>query len=176
MFNVQLKSNIQAGMRRYKQAFGSQALQAAMLDAGKYAGTIAEGVVSEYPKATRKPLPKIYTRTRKDGKTYKSKFASKKQQGYVFALGVKGKIPYRRSGELGRSITSSADISGTAVIVRVGTNKPYAPKVIGDSPRPQSAYHRGNWKPMTSSLQRGMPLISSRFQERLRSNIERNLR
>lgn len=176
MFTIHTNNAIREGMRKYKQVFGRENLSAILLDAGKYAGVIAEGIVEEYPRATGKPLVKHYRRTRKDGTSYMSKFKSARQQGYVFALAAKGKIPYRRTGQLGRSITSSADLSGNAVITRVGTNNRAAPYVIGNSPRPQSAYHRGNWTPLTSSIRTGLPRINRAFEERMQKNIREGLR
>lgn len=176
MFNVRTNNAIRDGMRKYKQVFGRESLNAILLDAGRYAGTTAEGIVSEYPRATGKPLTKHYRRTRKDGTSYLSKFKSPRQQGYVFALAAKGKIPHRRTGQLGRSITSSADLSGNAVITRVGTNNRAAPHVIGDSPKPQSAYHRGNWTPLTSAIRRGLPTITRAFEKRMNQRFEEALR
>src|SRR5258705_9532753 len=71
---------------------------------GAKVGVAAESVVSDYPQPSGKPLAEYYTRTSKrTGKQFKSKFKSAKQQGYVFYLLRAGKIPYRRTGQLGRS-------------------------------------------------------------------------
>jgi hypothetical protein len=132
------------GLVAYNEAFisilsGPQRI-AVMTQVGKRVGAAAVRYAAEYPEPSRKPLPKIYQRTRKDGSSYMSKFKSQAQQGKVFMLGKEGKIPYRRSGTLGKSMTSSVtSVDQNSVTTEVGTNVPYGPLVIGED---QSPYFR----------------------------------
>ena len=125
-----------------------------------------------YPPQTHNPLPLYYdrmtlpvykykmingkrTRTSEISKPplpYKSKFKSLRQQRYVMALASKGKLPYRRTGTLGKSFTHSLPtlLSTGIVQVTVGTNLSYAPFVVGQST--QSHYHQGNWPTVETAL------------------------
>jgi hypothetical protein len=88
-----------------------------------------------------------------------SKFASQKQQGRVALLFRERAIPYRRTGTLGKSITSQTlpDFVG-GVIVLVGTNVQYAPYVIGKTE--QADYHKGNWTPLEDDVIAGAEKVN----------------
>lgn len=175
MYTISIGGNALGQLRRFEAAFGTSALEQALLRSAQAAGVTAEGAVSEYPRASGKPLAVYYTRTSADGKTYKSKFKSLKQQRYVMALAADGKIPYRRTGTLGRSITSTAAASGRTAAVRVGTNRTYAKYVIGDAPAPQSHYHQGTWTPLSEDLLKARPDIVTAFVNRLSAEIGKAL-
>lgn len=131
----------------------NSSLTGIMVLTGKAVGVAAESVVSEYPIASGKPLEKVYTRTNAKGETYHSKFKSLKQQRKVMALVANGKVPYRRTGQLGRSITSNiANVTPTSVDVVIGSNYPAAVYVIGTPDEGQSRYHQGTWIPLQSDL------------------------
>lgn len=137
--------------------------QAAILTAiGRRIGVAAESVVSEYPPQRREPLPRIYQRKRPDGSTYMSKFKSRKQQGYVFGVLIRERrIPYKRTGKLGQSITSAVQsVARDGVTVAIGTNLNYAPYVIGIPPT-QSHYHQGNWTPLQEDIAEGFQRIKT---------------
>ena len=129
------------------------ALSDALGYGGARMGVVAERAFSEYPIASGKPLAAVYQRQRKDGTTYLSKFKSLKQQGYVMRLAKQGRIPYRRTGRLGKSITSRVDVRAAeaSVEVRVGSSDPKAPHVIG-APGVQSRYHTGTWPSLAGRL------------------------
>lgn len=131
---------------RLKTFLAPAQLSRALDAGGTHMGVRAERAFDEYPIASGKPLAEYYTRQRADGTTYQSKFKSARQQRYVMRLAKQGRIPYRRTGRLGRSITSRVDVrpGEAAVIVRVGSNDPKAPFVIG-GPGQQSNYHAGTW-------------------------------
>lgn len=142
---------------------------------GRRIGIAAESVVPEYPLVSGKPLPKIYQRRRKDGTTYLSKFKSQKQQGKVFMLLKQGKIPYRRTGQLGRSITSAIkELTNASVSVVIGTNTPYAPYVIGDD-NEQALYHKGVWWQLVKVIERELPVINAEAQKATVDGIRRLL-
>jgi hypothetical protein len=144
--------------------------------AGKRMGVAAESVVPDYPKASGKARPKIYTRTRADGSTYLSAFKNAAQQGAVFALINAGKVPFVRSGLLGRSITSGiSDLTGTSVTVRIGTAVPYAPLVIGDD-KQQALYHRGTWWQLNKVMNANRATIENEGQQALNKGIEQELK
>lgn len=136
------------------KTFLAPAQLARALDAGgTRMGVRAERAFDEYPIASGKPLAEHYTRQRKDGTTYRSKFKTARQQGYVMRLAKQGRIPYRRTGRLGRSITSRVDVdaASASVVVRVGSSDPKAPWVIG-GPGQQSNYHAGTWPSLPQQL------------------------
>src|SRR5262245_35745915 len=91
-----------------RSVFSSQVADEMLLNAGRKVGVAAEGMVSPYPQASGNPLPLYYTREHVSGpdkgKPFQSKFKSQAQQKLVMALVAKGKVPYRRTGQLGRSI------------------------------------------------------------------------
>lgn len=138
---------------RALKALSDSSLQNVMEVTGRAVGVAAEGFVSEYPEPSGKPLPKIYDRVDAKGRAYKSKFKSLRQQRFVMALGARGGIPYRRTGLLGRSITSDIrDLSPTSVTVAVGTDDPKAKYVIGTPDEGQALYHQGWWTPLQTDL------------------------
>lgn len=164
MFEVDITGNADAAMQRYLDALSPPELQAGMEAAGRAAGVAAESVISPYPVASGKPLAVFYDRISiVDGRAFKSKFKSLKQQRYVLALAARGLIPTRRTGTLGRSITSDIEnASPGGVTVKVGTNKGYAPYVIDKYS--QSHYHKGTWWTLDDEIERGMPVITKAAQ------------
>lgn len=120
-------------LTRLASILGVKGLEFVYTQAGKVVGAAMEASFAEYPtKQTGVQLPAFYVRTRADGTTYQSKFKSRKQQAYVILLGKKGKIPYRRTGMLGKSYHSSVRVVGHTVSVATDSNLPYTPFVIGD--------------------------------------------
>lgn len=70
-------------------------------------------------------------------------FKSDKQRRYVMMLVRTGQVPYRRTGTLGRSWTTSVETTGNDMIGRVGNAVNYGPYVMD---RSQQAYaHQGVW-------------------------------
>jgi hypothetical protein len=143
--------------------FSEETRKKILAAAGKRMGVAAESVIPEYPVASGKPRPKIYTRTHADGTTYLSAFKNQAQQGKVFALINAGKIPYVRTGLLGRSFTS------------VGTTIKYAPLVVGDDSQ-QSAYHRGTWWQLPQVMADNRDKIESEGQRFLADGIAKELK
>lgn len=149
-----------AALETVNHTFGESAVNDILLITGRKVGVMAEGLVSDYPPASHKPLPLWYTRQRPDGTTYKSKFKSMRQQKLVMALVKQGKVPYRRTGTLGKSITSRSRLIDSGVVsIAIGSNLRYAPYVI-DLDR-QSHYHAGTWTPLQTNLERGLPTLIS---------------
>lgn len=143
--------------------FGDAVLESVMLKAAETAGVAAESFVSEYPTATGNPLTKYYTRVRKDGTTYQSKFKTLKQQRKVMALVAEGKVPHERTGTLGKSVTSKAEKAGKCKVrVRIGSDKDYASVVIGGD-QEQSHYHKGNWTPLIDDMSTNIQPIADQF-------------
>lgn len=137
---------------KFKRCFSAQQQTEILTQVGRRVGATAVRYAAEYPEPSRKPLPKIYQRVGKDGKAFLSKFKTLKQQIKVIMLGKEGKIPYRRSGTLGKSMTSDiAQVSSTSVTTEVGTNMPGAQYVIGDEGN-QSRYHSGTWLTLSGRM------------------------
>ncbi len=176
MIGLQIQDNVSAALKKYGDVFGGSALAAIMLKAGQYAGVAAESVVSSYPTPTGKPLALFYTRTRKGGSTYLSKFKTMKQQRFVMGLGKQGKIPYKRTGTLGKSITGEAqNASANGVDIVIGTNRAYAKYVIGSPPQ-QSHYHMGNWTPLATDMQNNITTIANAFSKAALQEINARLK
>ena len=145
-----------------------------LLNAGNKVGVAAEGLVSDYPPASGKPLPLYYTRQRKDGTTYQSKFKSLKQQRYVMSLVANGKVPYRRTGQLGKSIVSKAALAGNSlVIVSIGSNLTYAPYVI--DLQLQSHYHMGTWTPIQTDIENGFDSLQQVAVRSIVNDVNRRI-
>ena len=79
-------------------------------------------------------------------------FVSDRQRRYFFAALREGRIqiPYRRTGTLGRSITTDVDVSGDEIVGEIGTGLDYAPWAVGpDYPGIDGQYqahiHEGRW-------------------------------
>lgn len=156
--------------------FDPATLQAVLTEAGRTMGATAESFVSSYPAQTHNSLPVQYTRTNKTGQEYRSKFKSIKQQHKVFALIRDGSIPYRRSGQLGRSITSDIEsVSSAQVTVSIGTNLGYAPLVIGDPETEQAPYHFGNWTPLQQDMERNADAINEAGLNRVVQELGKRL-
>lgn len=144
--------------------------------AGKRMGVAAESVIPDYPRASGKPLPKIYTRTRADGSTYLSAFKNAAMQGAVFSLINAGKVPYVRTGLLGRSFTSAiSDLTGSSVTVRVGTADKKAPLVVGGDGQ-QAAYHKGTWWQFPQVMEDNREKIEGEGQKALNQGVEQELK
>ncbi len=165
---------------RASKIFSTETRQKILAKAGKRMGAAAESFVPDYPPPSGKPLEKFYTRTEAFGrptKPYLSKFKSDKQAYYVlFVLGKNGKIPYKRSGLLGRSITSAiSDLTGESVTVTIGTAIKGAPYVIGDDDA-QSNYHKDHWWQLHAVMAEHSDEIEAEGQKALLSGIEQELK
>ncbi len=139
--------------------FGLAAATEILLIAADKVGAAAEGLVSDYPPASGKPLAVFYERTNAKGETYRSKFKTLRQQRKVMALASEGKIPYRRTGTLGKSILHSQPhvVAPGVVMTEIGSKLSYAPYVLDLVM--QSHYHMGNWTPLQTDLQNGIPRL-----------------
>lgn len=151
-----------------------------LLVAGRAVGAKAEELVSPYPHASGKALPLFYTRTYAHPKangptTYKSKFKSLAQQRKVMALVKQGKVPYKRTGTLGKSILASdPELRGPGlVIVSIGSKLNYAPYVIDQLM--QSHYHLGTWTPLQEDMRRAMPELKRATVNAVVKDINRRL-
>ncbi len=177
MFNLDADTDgVQNALSALQNKLGNIAMERAWMEAAQTGAAKAESGISPYPPVSGKPLPNLYprqveakksyikmvqgTRVRVEpGETYMSKFKSKKAQGgFFYYLGKKDiRIPYRRTGTLGKSITSRVRRTANAVFIDVGTNVPYAPLVIGKER--QAAYHRGNWTPLQDDIENNIAPI-----------------
>jgi hypothetical protein len=147
-------SQLASYITTFKNAFTGPQRTEILTQVGRRVGAAAVRIAAEYPEPSRKKLPYFYTRDTVAGKKvkpFKSKFKSDKQAYYVvFVLGKEGKIPYRRTGTLGKSMTSSVtQVTADSVTTEVGTNIPYAQEVIGDN---QSHYHKGTWLTLSQRI------------------------
>lgn len=130
-------SKLKAILVRIEKMVSEEAINRLLLGAGKRMGEAAIAVgQEEYPPAPEgRPLATSYSLNGQP-----SKFKTVRQRKYFFAALGKGIIalPRRRTGQLGNSMTADTVVSQNAVFVTAGTNKAYAPYVIGPE---QSAYH-----------------------------------
>lgn len=157
-----------------RDTFSPASVNDMLLYVGKRVGVAAEEAVSAYPSPSHNPLPLYYTRQRKDGSTYKSKFKSMAQQRKVMMLVKQSKVPYRRSGTLGKSITSTAEVVAYGVCdVRVGSNLEYAPYVLDKEM--QSHYHEGTWDTIQDDIEKALPKINTVAQQAVVTWVNRRL-
>jgi hypothetical protein len=170
-------SKAQPYLKRISDVFSPAVTDQIMVYAGDRVGAAAEGVVKEdmYPPASGRALPVFYTRTRKDGTTFQSKFKSDKQQRYVMMLAKKGLLPYKRTGKLGQSIAWVTALSGNGVVmVKVGSNLTYSLYVIDDVM--QSNYHRGTWEPMQQSVIDALPMLNKVAVNAIISQVNKRIK
>lgn len=147
----------------------------------------------EYPPYLRAPMPQLYTRTpQKRSHTwtprqrrwffanlregniqlhagpYPSKFKAFKHQFGFFSRLTRGEIvlPYNRSGALGNSLTYRLHVQFPRAGFVMGSNRDYAPKVIGDETQ-QAPYHRGHWTPLAEQVRDNIAPISDAFADGL---------
>lgn len=71
---------------------------------------------------------------------------------------------YRRTGLLGRSITTEVRSLGAETVGVIGSNTIYAPDVISDEPTPdgrgpQARIHRGRWWTLQGVIRKARPEI-----------------
>lgn len=144
--------------------FSPQGTTDILMVAGKKVGVAAEEIVQAnlYPPASGKALPLFYRRTHESGpekgKEYLSKFKSKAQQRLVMALVAQKKVPYRRTGLLGKSILSKPTPAGNGVvIVSIGSRLEYSIYVIDQVM--QSHYHLGTWPTIQHDIEAGLPTL-----------------
>lgn len=163
--SIELNPIAIAQMTKIENDFGIDVLTNAMVRAGNEAAVVLEEGISPYPETTGNELPLFYVRTRKDGTTYRSKFKNKKQQAKVMQLARDGKIPYKRTGTLGKSITTQVKKAGRGKVrISIGSDRDYAPYVIGDD-QEQSHYHRGNWTPIVEDVDAALPDAIRAFEQ-----------
>lgn len=157
---------VQRYIAQMKQTLGESGQQEILRAVGEVMGAAAVEAMPDYPEPSGKPLPVIYQQTsraqfrykkvrgravktgvvRKPPAPYMSKFISDRaRRGFFGALkGGNIRVPYSRTGTLGKSITYNVTVQGTRGQVAVGTSIAYAPGVIG-SPNQQFPYHRDHW-------------------------------
>jgi hypothetical protein len=134
-----------------------------LLYAARRAAAVAEQSVSEYPP------PRNTTMKAVRGKT----FLSLKQQGYFFWALKKGiiKLPYRRTGGLGQSITTDVYARADAVGFHIGTNKTDAQYVIGEKDD-QAAYHQDWWTPLPENVRQHADAIKAEFIDAVKEGLK----
>ena len=156
-----------------------QALEAALLQAARKTGVAMESLVLPIPPPPNRPLAPVYTLNGKP-----SKFKTEKQRRYVLWAIRTGaiRVPYRRTNSLYRSLTSKVGLTGGSVYITVGSNKPYAPYVIG-FPRQvslvyprgsnqQSVYHRQTGhKSLPEQINLQLPRLMRVFLNELQQNL-----
>jgi len=143
---------------------------------GKRVGAAMESVIPDYPPPSGKPLPKIYTRRRADGSSYLSAFKSMAQQRKVFALLKQGAIPFKRTGLLGRSFTSTiTELLPSSVTITLGTAIKYAPLVVGDDTQ-QALYHKGHWWQLIVVMQSNQALFETEATQTLAKEVAKELK
>jgi hypothetical protein len=166
-------------LEKASKIFSAETRKRLLAAAGKRMGAAAESVIPDYPEPSVNPLEKFYTRTTAFGKPtkpYQSKFKSDKQAYYVlFVLSKEGKIPYQRTGLLGRSITSAiSNLTGESVTVTIGTAVKSAPLVIGDDDQ-QSHYHKGHWWQLHAVMDENSEMIQAEGAKSLLEGIEQEV-
>jgi hypothetical protein len=109
-----------------------------------------------YPGGQAGPLPRIYERVGKHG-PYRSKFKTRKQQGYFFAALGAGRItlPYTRTGTLRKTMHIESTANANEVIGKIGPNVPYGAYVIGNDTQ-QAPLHQGRWWQLADEVEKNL--------------------
>ncbi|MGB1284966.1 MAG: hypothetical protein ACPG7F_00415 [Aggregatilineales bacterium] len=140
---------------RLKQRLSQTGLNRLYFRIAQKVGVTAEFHIADPPVRRSRPLPLVYRRTLKSGKTVMSKFKSMKQQGKMFALLKEGAIPYTRgqgtSERLLQSMTSSVRQQGDTFNVIVGSDASYG-ALVKDDEDEQSPIHKGVWSPLSEDV------------------------
>lgn len=161
-----MSDEIERHIEAMKALLAGEGQQEIMQAVGNAIGAAVIGDLPDYPEPSGKPLPAIYSQTskaqwryrkvrgrwqktgivRKPPTPYLSKFPSDRARRGFFGGINSGniRIPYVRTGTLGKSITYDVQVQGTKGQVTVGTRIAYAPGVIGSRSQ-QFPYHRDHW-------------------------------
>lgn len=113
--------------------------------------------IPEYPNRPTEPYP----------------FVSQKQRIFVIIAIKTGEIdvPYRRTGSVGRSITTHVSEVGNNVVGIIGTSLENAGWVISSEPSPiggpQAAYHKKRWWTLQGVVADAWPQVLEIYQKRL---------
>lgn len=170
-------SEYTARVEHLRSALSDSEMQDVMYAVGKKVGVAAEETAIVYPLQSGKPLPLFYDRIDAQGRKYKSKFKNMRQQRKVMGLIAKGKVPYRRTGLLGRTVTSDVlEATPSSATVGVGTNDRKARYVVDKDD--QSFYHKGHWATVQDNLAADQPRLQvvagNAFVKEIRKKVERD--
>lgn len=109
-----------------------------------------------------------------------------KQRRFFFAALRKGqiKVPYKRTGELGRRFTTAVTVEPGAVVGELGTNLSYAPWVVGpahpgETIRGRQMYqariHEGRWwqlgNVLTNNKDEAVRVFAEEFGDRFMAEV-----
>ena len=121
-----------------------------IVEAGNEAARTLERNLAKYPPVRRKKQP----------------FKTAKQRRFFFAALADGRIrvPFQRTGNLGRSWRAGVVMTGGGMTITVGNTTAYAPYVQGSQ---QSGYHRGNWKTVSELSQDEERVVVSIFDKQV---------
>jgi len=121
-----------------------------MINAANEAARTLERNLARYPAARRKKQP----------------FKTAKQRRFFFAALADGRIrvPYQRTGNLGRSWRAGVTMTGGGLTLTVGNTTAYAPYVQGSQ---QAGYHRGNWQTVSELSRNEERMVVSIFDKQI---------
>lgn len=133
------------------------------------------GVINTF-EFLRKPLQRWAFRIQAELATYPQPIpsglfmstATEKQKRAFFALLSSGLIPKNRTGELGRSWTTSVRVEGLTIKAEVGTNLKYARFVQGEDIQP---FHSGRWETTDDVLDRNRNKIIEDIEKEIKKII-----
>lgn len=166
-------SRVQPLLSRLDDVFSPGTGNAILTVAGNRVGAAVVAKIADYPPASGNALPLYYTRVRKDGTTFQSKFKSQAQQALVMRLVKQGKVPYQRTGTLAASLRFRATIAASGVIIIDIGAVPYSVYVIN---RPtQSHYHMGTWPTVQDDIEQDLAQLSRLAVETVTNEVSRRL-
>ena len=164
MFDVTISGDIQAQFQQLRDILSPASTEDILREVGGVVGEEVISLIGEYPSASGNELPLIYARPhmrkgKPTGYAYRSVFKSYKQQQAVMAKVREGKVPYKRTGTLGKSLTWEIESSSAdRVVVAVGSNIDYAPYVYDE--KQQAEYHKGTWTPIQVTIRDNLPALA----------------
>lgn len=162
---------MQEFIRRLRAALSGAERVEVLTIVARRVGVKAESLIPPYPEPSGKPLPYAYTLNGQP-----SKFKSDKQRRYVMALARSGRVPYKRTRQLGNSLTSVVrEVTPDRARVQVGTNDRKARWVIGPDGW-QSRYHAGHWWQLDKALGAGIEEIGQEANRTLAKQLAARLK
>jgi hypothetical protein len=134
-----------------------------------------QGEIPEYPEPPNLPPGTI-------AKTW----TDKQRKWFFWALkSGKIKVPYKRTGLLGRRVTSQAERKGVDVIGSVGLDVPYAPWVVGPDKSAavtiggvemwQQPVHQGRWWQFYKIVEENLDEAYRIFQEEFWKELSKGI-
>lgn len=139
---------------------------------------VQRGLNTVHEKLPEYPSPRVFTQMTRKQASSRHLWS----RGAVKVAGVRGRYwvsTYRRTGTLGKSITTKVQTQGDSVIGRIGTNvsrqtasSGYAEYVIG-MPDEQAWMHQGRWWSLGQEVEKNSDDVSNAVGDEIGAELEK---